>query len=355
MMLHLRPGGKEEQVQASLGLYFSDGPPRLNPLLVRLTRQHLDIPPGERSYVVTDSFLLDADVDVYTVQPHAHHLAQEVKSFATLPDGTLKWLIYIRHWEFEWQGVFRYARPEFLPAGTTIAMEYAYDNSAENPHNPQRPPRRVTYGQRTTEEMAELWLQVVPRNAADRPRLARAVHEKVVREEIIGLEKRLEIDPDNVALHDDVALLHAEAGHLDRTTAHFAAALRLKPDSAAAHYNLGNALFRQGRRAEAIDQFRNALLLMPDYALAHDALGVAVYTEGKVGEAIEHYRHAIALDPGNVDAHHHVAIALRSLGRLAEAIPHYRQILQIDPNRPDIRTELADLERQATTEPDLRR
>src|SRR5207249_9000332 len=129
VMLHLRPSGKEERVQSKLGLYFSDAPPRLHPTLVRLTRQHMDIPPGERRYVVTDSFPLDVDVDVYTVQPHAHHLAREVKSFATLPDGTRKWLIYIRQWDFDWQGVFRYAQPEFLPAGSTITMEYTYDNS----------------------------------------------------------------------------------------------------------------------------------------------------------------------------------------------------------------------------------
>jgi Tfp pilus assembly protein PilF/mono/diheme cytochrome c family protein len=350
MMLHLRPSGTTEQVQASLGFYFSDGPPRLNPLLVRLTRQHLDIPPGEPRYLVTDSFKLDRDVDVYTVQPHAHHLAKEVKSFATLPDGTRKWLIYIRHWDFDWQGVFRYARPEFLPAGTTIAMEYTYDNSAENPHNPHRPPRRVTYGERATEEMAELWLQVVPHNAADGPRLAQSVHEKIVREDIVGLEKRLEIDPDNAALHDDVALLHAEAGHLDRTAVHFAETLRLKPDSGAAHYNLGNVLFRQGRRGEAMDHFRRALALMPEYALAHDALGVALYTDGRVDEAIEHYRQALVSDPTNADAHHHLAVALRSLGRLAEAIPHYRQVLQLDPDRQDVKSELADVERQLGAE-----
>ena len=148
-----------------------------------------------------------------------------------------------------------------------------------------------------------------------------------------------------------MALLHAEAGHLDRTAAHFAETLRLKPGSAAAHYNLGNVLFRQGRRAEAIDHFRNALALMPDYAPAHDALGVAVFTEGKVGEAIEHYLRALAFDPGNADAHHHVAVALRSLGRLADAIPHYRQVLQIDPDRQDVKTELAAVERQLAAEP----
>jgi tetratricopeptide (TPR) repeat protein len=294
-------------------------------------------------------------VDLYTVQPHAHHLAKEVKGFATLPDGTRKWLIYIRRWDFEWQGVFRYAHPEFLPAGTTITMEYTYDNSAENPHNPHRPPQRVTYGERTTDEMAELWLQVVPRHPADVPRLARTVHERIVREEIVGLEKRLEADPDSAALHDDVALLHAEAGRLDRTAAHFAETLRLKPGSAAAEYNLGNVLFQQGRRTEAIDHLRAAVALQADYALAHDGLGVALYNDGKLAEAVEHYQRAVALDRGSLDAHLHLAVALRRLGRLADAIPHYRQALQIDSNRQDVKADLAEAERQLAAQRDLRR
>jgi tetratricopeptide (TPR) repeat protein len=342
MMLHLRPTGRTETIRARLGLYFSDAPPHLQPTLIRMTRQHMDIPAGERRYMVTDSFRLDVDADLYTIQPHAHLLAKEVKSYATLPDGTRKWLIYIRDWDFNWQGVFRYARPEFLPAGTTITFDFTYDNSADNPHNPQRPPRRVTYGQHTTDEMAELWLQVVPRNAADRARLARAARERIVREDIVGVEKRLETDPDNTALHDDVALLHAEAGHLDRTADHFAQTVRVRPDSAAAHYNLGNALFRQGRRAEAIENLRRALALEPDYALAHDGLGVALYTEGHVEEATEHYRRAVQLEPGNQEARAHLAIALRRL-------------LTINPNQEVIKGELADLERQLAAEADVRR
>jgi Flp pilus assembly protein TadD len=313
MMLHLRPSGRTETIQARLGLYFSDTPPRLNPTLIRMTRQHMDIPPGERRYVVTDSFALNVDVDLYTIQPHAHLLAKEIKSFATLPDGSRKWLISIRDWDFNWQGVFRYSRPEFLPAGTTIHFEYTYDNSTENPHNPHVPPRRVMYGQHTTDEMAELWLQVVTRNPKDSARLARDARERIVREEIIGVEKRLETDPDNAALHDDVALLHAEAGHLDRTADHFAQTLRITPDSAAAHYNLGNALFRQGRRAEAMEHLKQALALKPDYALAHDGLGVALYTEGRLKEAIEHYRRALEIDATNADARDHLATALREL------------------------------------------
>jgi superkiller protein 3 len=183
--------------------------------------------------------------------------------------------------------------------------------------------------------MAELWLQVVARNAADRSRLARAARERIVREEIVGTEKRLETDPDNTALHDDVALLHAETGHLDGTVKHFAETVRVRPDSAAARYNLGNALFRQGRHAEAIESLRAALALRPDYALAHDGLGVALYSQGQIAEATEHYRRAVQLDPGNVEARAHLAIALR-------------QLLAINPNQEVIKKELTEIERHIT-------
>ena len=348
LMMHLKPTGRAETIRARLGLYFSDAPPRLQPTLIRMTRQHMDIPADERRYLVTDTFALDVDVDLYTIQPHAHLLAKEVKSYATLPDGTRKWLIYIRDWDFNWQGVFRYSRPQFLPAGTTIAFEFAYDNSAENRHNPHRPPRRVSYGQHTTDEMAELWLQVVTRNPAERVRLARAARERIVREEIVGTEKRLETDPDNTALHDDVALLHAEAGHFERTVEHFAQTVRVRPDSAAAHYNLGNALFRQGRRDEAIESLKRALALAPDYALAHDGLGVALYAQGRLAEAIMHYGRAVELDPRNAEARYHLAVALRSAGRIHDAITHYRQLLDMNPNQEAIRAELAELEKQIT-------
>jgi len=332
LMMHLRPFGRPETFQARLGLYFSDTPPRLQPTLIRMTRQHMDIPAGERRYVVSDSFTLDTDVDLYTIQPHAHLLAKEVRSYATLPGGSRKWLIYIKEWDFNWQGVFRYARPHFLPAGTTVTFEFTYDNSSDNSHNPHRPPRRVTYGQHTDDEMAELWLQVVTRNPADRARLAGAARERIVREEIVGTEKRLEKDPDNTTLHNDVALLHAEAGHLDRTAHHFAETVRVQPELAAAHYNLGNALFREGRHAEAVESLRKALAIDPDYALAHDGLGVALYAQGRLGEATNHYRRAVKLAPENTDARAHLAIALR-------------QLLTIDPNQEAIKRELADLER----------
>ena len=132
--------------------------------MVRLTRQNLDIPAVRSRFRMSDSFTLPIDVDVYTVQPHAHYLAHEMRGNARLPDGTIKRLILIKPWDFDWQDVYHYKSPVFLPKGSTLSMDYTYDNSSGNSANPHTPPVRVTYGQQTSDEMAELWFQVVPRD-----------------------------------------------------------------------------------------------------------------------------------------------------------------------------------------------
>jgi hypothetical protein len=65
-------------------------------------------------------------------------------------------MIWIKNWDFDWQGVFRYAEPMYLPKGTKLSMRYFYDNSTDNPRNPNVPPQRVRGGQKSTDEMADL-------------------------------------------------------------------------------------------------------------------------------------------------------------------------------------------------------
>ncbi|HXH25790.1 MAG TPA: tetratricopeptide repeat protein, partial [Vicinamibacterales bacterium] len=346
MMLHLRPHIRPEPVQARLGLYFADTPPALVPTLVRLTRQDLDIPAGESRYVATDTFTLPVDVDAYTIQPHAHYLARELRAFALRPDGTRQPLIVIRDWDFDWQGVYTYRRPVPLPAGTMLTMEWVYDNSEGNRRNPHRPPRRVTYGQDTTDEMAELWIQVVARSPRDRLALARAIEAKVMLEEIVGLEKRLERDPADTALHNDVALLYVAAGNLERAARHFAEVLRLEPDSPAAHYNLGNVLAGLGRAAEAGELFTKALALKPDYALAHDGLARVRRAEGRLEDALAHHREALRLDPRDADAHYSFGLTLRLLGRAEEARAAWQEALRLDPAHAGARAELEAMDGQ---------
>src|SRR5207253_1302122 len=118
MQLHMRPSGKAEDVQPSIGLWFSDDPPERVPGMLRLGRQGIDIPAGASDFIVTDSFTLPVDVEVQAVQPHAHYRAHAVRGFATLPDGSTRSLIHIKDWDFAWQQLYRFAQPLSLPKGT---------------------------------------------------------------------------------------------------------------------------------------------------------------------------------------------------------------------------------------------
>jgi tetratricopeptide (TPR) repeat protein len=341
LMLHLRPTGRPEDVQVRVGLYFAGTPPTRIPALLRLTRQDLDIPAGEPRYVVTNGFTTPVDLDVFTVQPHAHNLAREIEGFAILPDGTRQELLYIKDWDFNWQGVYRYAAPIFLPAGTTLTARWVYDNSEANARNPIRPLRPVRFGQRTSDEMAELWFQVVPRTAADRQQLTRAMRSHLLPENIKGYEMMIRAAPDNAALHDDVALLYAEAGNLDGVAAHFAEAARIHPDRASAQYNLGSARLLQGRREEARAAFEGAISIDPGYANAYRGLGITLYRAGRLEEAARAYEKALQLAPMDVSVHHNYAVLLHAQGKLADAAERYREALRLDNRHPDAHYGLA--------------
>ena len=309
-------------------------------MMLRLGEQSIDIPAGMKDYVIEDSYVLPVDVEVYSVQPHAHFRAREIKGFATLPDGTTKWLIYIKDWDFNWQDVYRYDRPFGLPKGTTLQMQYTYDNTTNNPRNPDPSPRRVRWGQNSTDEMGDLWIQVLAHTDADRQTLLDEFHPKVLAEDAQGYEKMLEVDPDNTGLHDGVALIYSWLGETDRAVDHYRETVRVTPDSATAHYNLATALAGQGRLDDAIERFRHSLRLNADYALAHNNLGAVLRIQNKVDEAIEHLLRALDLDPENADAHYNLGSALISQGRLDEGIQHYRDALRLTPDLGDAHYQL---------------
>jgi hypothetical protein len=97
-----------------------------------------------------------------------------MKVDAHLPDGTTTPLIWIKDWDFNWQGQYRYATPVHLPKGTRLDMRYVYDNSEDNPHNPASPPKLVTWGEETNDEMALAFLEFVLPSQKDVPAFRRA-------------------------------------------------------------------------------------------------------------------------------------------------------------------------------------
>jgi hypothetical protein len=313
--LHMQPSGKVEQVAPSIGLYFGDTAPTRTPAMLRLGRQDIDIPAGDAHYIVTDAYTLPVDVEVEAVQPHAHYRARDVRGEATLPDGSTKRLIDIADWDFRWQHVYRFATPLRLPKGTRVSMRYTYDNSEGNARNPQRPPARARWGQRSAEEMGDLWLQVLPRDEHDLDLLSRDFRPKVAAEDVKGYESEIEKHPTDAALHDDVALLDLELARKDEAIAHFKASLALRPQSATAHYNLGTALTVARRLDEAAAAYREALRIDPAYANAHNNLGNVLLAQRQFDAAIREFEEVVRLQPDSASARNNLAAAYAAAGR----------------------------------------
>jgi tetratricopeptide (TPR) repeat protein len=332
--LHMQPTGREETVQATIGFYFGSDPPERTPAMLRLGRQNIDIPAGEKHYVVTDSFVTPVDIEVQAVQPHAHYRATEMVGFANLPDGSVRPLIHIRNWDFRWQHVYRYETPFWLPKGTRLQMRYTYDNSADNPRNPSQPPRRVFWGQRSADEMGDLWIQVLTRDERDLQALNAQFAPKVMTEDTIGYERWIESEPDSAPLHNTVASLYLDLNRPQDAVRHFRAAAHLEPDSAPAHFNLGTALTVAGDYESAVLEYQRALGIKKDYAQAHNNLGSILLQTGKVADALPHFTEAVRIDANNAQAHYNAGIATLRLGRPAEAIGHLKRAVQLAPESP---------------------
>jgi tetratricopeptide (TPR) repeat protein len=332
LQLHLVPGGKAERIQPSIGFYFTEDPPERTPVMLRLSNQHIDIPAGDSGYVVTDSFVLPAEVDVLAVQPHAHYRAREVTGSATLPDGGSMTLISIPDWDLRWQHVYRYQNPITLPKGTTIAMRYRYDNSSNNPRNPDVPPVRVPWGQQSREEMGDFWLQVLANDPRDREIVDQSFREKWMATDAIGLETLIGREPDRVQLRDDIAVLYMELNRPAEAATHFEVVAKLKPESAAAHFNYGTALSAAGRLDDAATSYQRALQLRPAYGIAHNNLGTALLQLGRPQQALASFREAARVDPRLSEAHLNVGLLSRATGDFAGAAAAFRRAIDLQPD-----------------------
>lgn len=172
IQMHFHPSGKVEHERATVGIYFADRAPERRLAELQLPGlfgigQGIDIPPGEKNYVIERSATMPVDVRIYAANPHAHYLGKEFKATATLPDGSTKPLLWIQNWDFNWQDGYNYKEPVVLPKGTRIDVRITYDNSADNPRNPSSPPTRVWWGEQSTDEMGSIGFLLMPVNPAD--------------------------------------------------------------------------------------------------------------------------------------------------------------------------------------------
>ena len=306
--VHLQATGKPEDVRPSVGLFFTDQPPTRRPVGLQLGSYAIDIPAGERGYTIEDRYTLPVDVELLAVYPHAHYLGRDLRAWAVLPDGTERSLIWIRDWNFAWQNAYRYSAPPALPRGSTIVMRYVYDNSADNPRNPHTPPRPVRYGGQSTDEMGNLWLQVVPRASSDLPILKADYLVKSTERQIVGYQHLLEGRPGDP---------------------------RIRRALADAHNLTGVTRQQQGQLREAAAAYQRALAAWDAHAPARTNLGTVLRSLGRPAEAAREYRAALALDPEYADAHYNLGLLLQQTGRSDQALAHFRRATTAGPQAPE--------------------
>ncbi len=162
IQVHYHPTGEVESDRTSVGFYFARQPVKQEAYLLGLENDSFLIPAGATNYVVTQQAQLPPGLSLklLNILPHMHLLGRQIKVEYTLPNSSApNCLINIPDWDFDWQSAYSYKTPVSIPSGSQVKLTAVYDNSANNPRNPNSPPKPVGYGEETTDEMALAFLR----------------------------------------------------------------------------------------------------------------------------------------------------------------------------------------------------
>ena len=153
LQVHYHKSGKPETDLTQVGLYTAKGPVSKTIRLAFIPYLALNIPAGAKAHPVSLSFKVPAAITLRSVMPHMHLLGRTMTAKAIFPDGSEHPIIDVPDWDFNWQFTYALKTPMRVPAGSTLRIDATYDNSAENLRNPNDPPKRVRWGEETTDEM----------------------------------------------------------------------------------------------------------------------------------------------------------------------------------------------------------
>ncbi|MGC4044072.1 MAG: redoxin domain-containing protein [Armatimonas sp.] len=158
LQIHYHKSGKPETDNSAIGLYWAKGPVTSVRKVMPIGNPFILLQPNKDGQEVRANMTVPVNVTLREILPHMHMLGKTMKVWATLPDGTEKKLVYIQNWDFNWQMAYRYTEPIKLPRGTKLSLVATYDNTTKNPNQPSNPPKLVTFGEQTTDEMCFAFL-----------------------------------------------------------------------------------------------------------------------------------------------------------------------------------------------------
>jgi hypothetical protein len=150
--IHYTPNGRATSDQTRLAVRFAKQKPTMEMQVYGIVNRTFQIPPGDPNFVCDRAVTVPRDIYATALMPHMHVRGKAYKFEAVYPDGKREVLLDVPRYDFNWQITYRYAKPKLLPKGTKILATAAFDNSTNNPANPD-PSRRVPWGLQTTDEM----------------------------------------------------------------------------------------------------------------------------------------------------------------------------------------------------------
>jgi hypothetical protein len=171
LQVHYAPTPVDERDSTTVNLFFARQPATrflkskvMIPFFGTLTNGPFVIPANQvREFHGTYQFTEDASL--LNISPHMHKLGQRWEVFAIKPNKDTVKLIKINEWDFNWQGSYSFKKPIILPKGTVVHAFAKYDNTVNNPVNPNNPPKLITWGENTSDEMFYLpfsWVSYQP-------------------------------------------------------------------------------------------------------------------------------------------------------------------------------------------------
>jgi hypothetical protein len=173
LQLHYTANGKETSDQSRIGLVFSKEPPTKRVMTMAAMNTKFVIPPEADNYEVRSQITLHHDTELISMMPHMHLRGKAFEYRAVYPTGETEVLLRVPKYNFNWQLWYAWAGEKVLPKGTRIECTALFDNSANNPDNPD-PKAEVKWGDQSWEEMMIGWFEVAFDRELDPGKILRA-------------------------------------------------------------------------------------------------------------------------------------------------------------------------------------
>ncbi|MCI0423380.1 MAG: cytochrome c [Acidobacteria bacterium] len=149
--------GKQEEDRTSVGLIFAQGPPKKVLRRLDMDAFLFRIPPGAANHEVTFCYEFKQDSRLLALTPHMHLRGKDMKWELLRPDAVKETVLFVPRYDFNWQIEYKLKEPVSAPKGSRLIITAHFDNSANNPANPD-PAKTVRWGASTSDEMAASWV-----------------------------------------------------------------------------------------------------------------------------------------------------------------------------------------------------